>query len=647
MAGIVTFYSYKGGVGRSMALANVGLLLARKGRRVLMIDWDLEAPGLERYFKDYEGITLNVSPRGGLLHLLLAVKSGAFSSYKDYVSVVNEKVNTKLDLLTSGREADPVFYSKELGKFGWHEFFSENQGGHHVEQLRKTWLTDYDWILIDSRTGLSDASGVCTILLPDVLVPMFTANYQSLFGIRDTLAYIKAARQTLNVDRMSLTVLPVPSRFGTRIEFKQSQEWIEQIASILKDSVSDWLPKWVNPRFIIENVKVPQVDYFSFGEKLAVVEQSTTDPESMAFVYQKIANIIDSDFADVANLVGPEFFKQMKTEYESKSVDDTQEDKMYDIFIGHTRESYPWISQLFLPALFEYLEAELGFSPKVFFDASELNITESWSEKYMAAIASSRVLLIINDLQKADPEVFKFVLDSYRKREVSMKSKLVFGALVGKNASWIDSPLANARSVYDFSDFTIEETLKSTKLRATFGAQVSTLAKEIAVSIKNVRGTAAVWPGASYSGTEVRLMELAREYDFLRLRLPSGSPRTNQMESIVRKMKTILAESKEDGLRFANQDSAGERLIAIAGLQVKPRLDQMNWLTEHVGDIEKPFIGYQAAIALYIAMRAFRGTDAVEVSKHLHRAMQNIKKYSFKDPNQIDVIESALAELKN
>ena len=58
---IITFYSYKGGTGRSMALANVACLLARGVRghsgqsatpdqRVLVIDWDLEAPGLHRYF---------------------------------------------------------------------------------------------------------------------------------------------------------------------------------------------------------------------------------------------------------------------------------------------------------------------------------------------------------------------------------------------------------------------------------------------------------------------------------------------------------------------------------------------------------------------------------------------------------------------
>jgi MinD-like ATPase involved in chromosome partitioning or flagellar assembly len=46
---VYTFYSYKGGVGRTMALANVAALLSRSSR-VLVIDWDLEAPGVRGFF---------------------------------------------------------------------------------------------------------------------------------------------------------------------------------------------------------------------------------------------------------------------------------------------------------------------------------------------------------------------------------------------------------------------------------------------------------------------------------------------------------------------------------------------------------------------------------------------------------------------
>ncbi len=42
----VTFYSFRGGVGRTMALANVAAFLGREGLSVFLIDFDLEAPGL-------------------------------------------------------------------------------------------------------------------------------------------------------------------------------------------------------------------------------------------------------------------------------------------------------------------------------------------------------------------------------------------------------------------------------------------------------------------------------------------------------------------------------------------------------------------------------------------------------------------------
>ena len=38
---IITFYSYKGGTGRSMTLANVAWILACAGNKLLTIDWDM------------------------------------------------------------------------------------------------------------------------------------------------------------------------------------------------------------------------------------------------------------------------------------------------------------------------------------------------------------------------------------------------------------------------------------------------------------------------------------------------------------------------------------------------------------------------------------------------------------------------------
>ncbi|MFM6071131.1 MAG: P-loop NTPase, partial [Dolichospermum sp.] len=50
---VVTFFSFKGGVGRTTALVATALTLARNGHRVAIVDLDLEAPGLSTiFFKD-------------------------------------------------------------------------------------------------------------------------------------------------------------------------------------------------------------------------------------------------------------------------------------------------------------------------------------------------------------------------------------------------------------------------------------------------------------------------------------------------------------------------------------------------------------------------------------------------------------------
>jgi cellulose biosynthesis protein BcsQ len=86
MSSIVTFYSYKGGVGRTMAMANVAVLLAQRNLKVLAVDWDLEAPGLERYFGYF-----TVTPsRGGLLRLLRDQQRGSRGHYRRHLHACPE-----------------------------------------------------------------------------------------------------------------------------------------------------------------------------------------------------------------------------------------------------------------------------------------------------------------------------------------------------------------------------------------------------------------------------------------------------------------------------------------------------------------------------------------------------------------------------
>jgi MinD-like ATPase involved in chromosome partitioning or flagellar assembly len=69
MGQLITFYSFKGGVGRTMALANVAVNLCRWDYNVLIIDWDLEAPGLEFFFKNFVDLE-SISNQEGIIDIL-------------------------------------------------------------------------------------------------------------------------------------------------------------------------------------------------------------------------------------------------------------------------------------------------------------------------------------------------------------------------------------------------------------------------------------------------------------------------------------------------------------------------------------------------------------------------------------------------
>jgi Mrp family chromosome partitioning ATPase len=245
MGSIVTFYSYKGGVGRSMVLANVAVRLAQSGQRVLMVDWDLEAPGLERYFHYF---TRSSNPEtGGLLPMLMDAMGEGARPYEQHVEQIDVGSGTPLTLLSSGREQQPALYARWLEDFDWRRFF-RNGGGDYLEALRRSWKHRFDLILIDSRTGLSDTGGVCTIQLPDVVVVMFTANYQSMLGARDVMRLVRQARQALAYPRMQLTVLPLPARFGTRSAAEVTDGWLDRFAEEFAEFYEDWLPAWATPK---------------------------------------------------------------------------------------------------------------------------------------------------------------------------------------------------------------------------------------------------------------------------------------------------------------------------------------------------------------------------------------------------------------
>lgn len=298
---IITFYSFKGGVGRTMALINVAALLARE-KKVLVVDFDLEAPGLERFCAGYmEG----KEPRGGMLDIVESIASGNNQpdnlQWLKWVRKVRFPKFATLDFLTSGSLNKE--YSERVQKLDWASFFSEGRGGPGLEALRNQWKESFDFVLIDSRTGYSDIGGICTILLPDILAFVFASNDQSLRGGIEAIQRAQRARQHLAVDRMPLTIFPIPGRIEVKEAREKRNKWKDRFSEELRPFFDVWLEKDVSVTRVLEEITVPYFPSYSFGEELPVLHESLTAPGNLARSYATISRILYQDFRNIGSLI--------------------------------------------------------------------------------------------------------------------------------------------------------------------------------------------------------------------------------------------------------------------------------------------------------------------------------------------------------
>ncbi|MCO4772635.1 MAG: hypothetical protein KDA24_21565, partial [Deltaproteobacteria bacterium] len=191
----VTFYSYKGGVGRSMALANVASWLVTSAhKRVVAIDFDLEAPGLAYYFAR-SGLLGDVSvPRPGLVELLTEYRNdGAVPDLSDYVIDGPPQLGGgQLHLLCAGDHHAPG-YATDLAELDWNALYESGFGFELMEHLRVSIIDGYqpDVVLIDSRTGLHGIGAIAAQHLPDTVVLLFSLNEQNVDGTAHVLRDIE------------------------------------------------------------------------------------------------------------------------------------------------------------------------------------------------------------------------------------------------------------------------------------------------------------------------------------------------------------------------------------------------------------------------------------------------------------------------
>src|SRR5262249_55052083 len=218
---VITFYSYKGGTGRSMALANVAWILAANGNRVLVADWDLESPGPHRFFKPFLNED-DLDNAAGVIDMIREYEHQTTRDldrpdewYQEYARINFYAFSIdwqfpnggSLDFLSAGRQNDD--YAVTVGALDWENFYERLQGAKFFEALRADMKRSYDYTLIDSRPGLSDVADICTLHLPDLLVDCFTLSDQGIEGAAKVARKVLSQRPGL--DRQP-RILPVPMR---------------------------------------------------------------------------------------------------------------------------------------------------------------------------------------------------------------------------------------------------------------------------------------------------------------------------------------------------------------------------------------------------------------------------------------------------
>lgn len=294
---IITFYSFKGGVGRTMALANTAFLAASHGKRVLVMDWDLEAPGLAYYFRGVQepSVARELRSSPGILNVLWdwvhCVQSGnkedvektteKFDSGQPFQECVRELVDPEffeasgggIDYISAGSPKiltpHEIDYEEALARFPWHDFFSQLAGGYVPFALRKWAKENYDLILIDSRTGLAESAGVCTMQLPDTVALCFVLNRQNIEGISKIAAVIRQQKP----DTILLAAPMRVSREGTSEESEARAKAITDLTRL-----GGFLPETAQQQ--LQSLAIKHADNVPFYESLApiVAEDPEVDP---------------------------------------------------------------------------------------------------------------------------------------------------------------------------------------------------------------------------------------------------------------------------------------------------------------------------------------------------------------------------------
>ncbi len=218
---IVTFYSFKGGVGRTTALVACAWQLAKRGKRVAVVDLDLEAPGL--------GALLGAEGARGVVDYLIDFLATGSSDLADLV-VPSATLGNNVQVLSAG-----TLDARYLEKLGRLDFLGGQEAGtgSPIEQALVGLLHSLiqltprpDYILIDSRAGLHDLAGLSLHRLAHVDVLVSRAAEQGYRGLDLTISSL-VKRKGLEQFQCILVHTIAPTA-GTPEAINEEQEFLER-----------------------------------------------------------------------------------------------------------------------------------------------------------------------------------------------------------------------------------------------------------------------------------------------------------------------------------------------------------------------------------------------------------------------------------
>jgi Mrp family chromosome partitioning ATPase len=286
---VLTFYSYETSIGRSLAAASVAVLLAAERRRVLVVDWDLESPGVGRLLLEAgDGRAVRAAEgRPGVVDLVEACRDGDSIDWRECVTeVAVDPAREPVRLIHAGRPDGE--HAARVRAIDWDAKFVEDDLGNYLEKLRSEWLREFDLVLVDSHPGVGDSTGICAINLPDVLVSLVTAAPQGVAGVVDVARRARQARKKLPFDRAQLVVVPVLARQQGVAEYQRDRRLRADAALALDGLYTDFVPRGLSALTALDVLRIPNIP--SWADE----PEGVRDPSGTGFSYGALARLLGS-----------------------------------------------------------------------------------------------------------------------------------------------------------------------------------------------------------------------------------------------------------------------------------------------------------------------------------------------------------------